>query len=117
MLYPSGSGCKIIVLFISSLEAETSTPNLRGFFNGYRLSQIVRNMARVLFGGSETSGTTNHNITAFNNVDDEIYLSINMPDVDYPSWICLDIETAIQFSKQLRKSIASAKLNTEEHGN
>ncbi len=69
-------------------------------------------MAKLKFGGSDLSETTTHYIEVYENHQDEIYIDIGTNiDLMSPSWIVLDIPTAIQFSKHLRKSIANAKNN------
>lgn len=69
-------------------------------------------MANILFQGAEDSVTQNHTaqVLPFKNL---IYLQINESQNDC-AIILLDIETAIQFSKQLRKTIAAVKSKTAE---
>lgn len=57
-----------------------------------------------------------NSIMVIANQFNEIYLGINEDGYDgiNEAWIVLDIETAIKFSKELRKQIAIAKSNQEE---
>ena len=57
-----------------------------------------------------------NSIMVIANKFNEIYLGINEDGYDgiNEAWIVLDIETAIKFSKELRKQIAIAKSNQEE---
>lgn len=67
-------------------------------------------MPKLKFVGSDLSKMTDHTIEVFNNTHNEIFIRIDVEEYDNPcGWIALDIDTAIQFSKQLRKSIANAK--------
>ena len=60
---------------------------------------------KLVFSGSFKSDTNDHTIVTFANVHNEIYFSIDMDG--YPTFfICLDKETAIKFSKELRKQIS-----------
>ena len=59
----------------------------------------------LVFSGSEKSGTENHKLKTFSNTENEIYLEVDI--IGYSnSFICLDRETAIKFSKELRKQIS-----------
>lgn len=62
---------------------------------------------KLTFYGSEKSNTTEHSLNCYSNASDEIFISIDM-DNDYPfaSFICLDKETAIKLSRELRKQIS-----------
>lgn len=57
------------------------------------------------FTGSDSSGTEESEMNVFNNDNNEIYISISVPWA-HNTFICLDRETAISLSKQLRKSIS-----------
>jgi hypothetical protein len=62
----------------------------------------------LVFHGSEKSQTTDYKLQVFANRNDEIFISID--DGSSPDgFICLDIQTAIKFSKELRKAISEAK--------
>lgn len=62
---------------------------------------------KLLFYGTEGSEKT---IECYANSDEELVISIqNEYDSNITSWVYLDRETAIRFSKELRKEIA--KLN------
>ena len=68
---------------------------------------------KTVFLGTESSGTEEHELQCFANTRNEIYISIdqcNMP----PSFICLDVLTAIKLSKTLRESINRIKNITNE---
>lgn len=64
-------------------------------------------MASIKFFGTELSKTNKTNISVEDTEKGCVYLEIE--DEDKVSWITLDLETAIYFSKQLRKSIALSK--------
>ena len=69
-------------------------------------------MANLKFGGSLESNTESHTLDVYKNDFDQIYLEINMGIDDgwtLPHYIVLDIDTAVQMAKQLRRSIAQAK--------
>lgn len=57
-------------------------------------------MVKLIFYGSEKSETDEEQLRCYCNINNEIYLSIN------EQFICLDKDTAIRFSKELRKQIA-----------
>lgn len=58
----------------------------------------------------ESSEKSEHNssLQCFANVNNEIFITIEA-DNDYPSFIVLDIPTAIRLQKELRKQIGLAK--------
>lgn len=60
----------------------------------------------LLFRGSENSKTNDHELECFDNKYNEVYISIKGYSSEF---IALDVETAVKFSKQLRKSIANIK--------
>lgn len=62
-------------------------------------------MVQLVFYGSEKSETDSVQLKAFCNTHDEIYIEIKSNDM-YSSCICLNKETAIKFSRELRKQIA-----------
>ena len=62
---------------------------------------------KKIFYGSHKSATTNHEIVVYNNTRNEIFIKIESPYGDV--CICLDVSTAIQFDKELRKSIGYIK--------
>lgn len=69
---------------------------------------------RKIFSSSEFSQSEN-SIEVLCNTHREIFIQIDSDsDSDMYSWVCLDVETAIQFSKELRKSIATAKNSSDE---
>ena len=73
-------------------------------------------MANLKFVGSNKSESKAHNLNVYVNDLNEIYIEIDMGDYNgwnLPNWISLDIDTAVQFAKQLRKSIAEAKDNDQ----
>ena len=60
---------------------------------------------RLSFHGSSKSETEEHSIVCYNNVNNEIYLALDMPDFE-TSFICLDRSTAIKLQKELKKQIS-----------
>ena len=60
----------------------------------------------LVFKGSEKSKTTEHELECFNNQHNEIFIAIKGYSDEF---IALDVQTAIKFSKQLRKSISNIK--------
>jgi hypothetical protein len=62
-------------------------------------------MVRLIFHGTHRSETNQNEISVFANVHDEIYLQVKQNDYQNIH-ICLDRETAIKLSKELRKQIA-----------
>jgi len=65
-------------------------------------------MANILlkFYGTEKSKTDEHSLVAFSNTNNEIYLSIEIPN-NYPSFICLDKSTAVRLVRELKKQIGN----------
>jgi hypothetical protein len=65
-------------------------------------------MANVLlkFYGTEQSKTEEHSLVAFSNTNNEIYLSVQIPN-NYPSFICLDKSTAVRLVRELKKQIGN----------
>jgi hypothetical protein len=64
-------------------------------------------MVKLLFYGSDKSETSEHSITCYCNIHHEIYIEISMGHNDFTRYcVCLDKETAIKLSKELRKQIA-----------
>ena len=59
----------------------------------------------LIFSGTELSTSTDHKLRSFSTTNNELYIEIEI-DGSYPSWISLDRETAIKFSKELRKQIS-----------
>jgi len=59
---------------------------------------------RLLFEGTEKSGTEDFTLEVFINNEDEIFIEVNMQDNDR-AHICLDKSTAIKFAKTLRAEI------------
>lgn len=62
-------------------------------------------MVQLIFYGSEKSETTEHELKCFCNTHNEIYIGLEMHQ-GMEHFICLNKETAIKFSKELRKQIA-----------
>ncbi len=60
---------------------------------------------RLSFHGSSKSETEEHSIVCYNNVNNEIYLALDMPDFE-TSFICLDRSTAIKLHRELKKQIS-----------
>jgi hypothetical protein len=59
----------------------------------------------LIFKGTIRSLTDQTELQVYHNVSNEIFIQIEDEDRP-PSWICLDKETAIKFSKELRKQIS-----------
>lgn len=91
-----------------------ASPEGSGFFNLIVIGnlQTVNIMARIKksFLSSELS-EMNNSIGVWCNIENEIYIRIDTGDdyVDVNSWVCLDVDTAIKFSKELRIAISQAK--------
>lgn len=67
----------------------------------------MANVRLKFYGNGESK---NHNLECFANTNRKIYIQIDMEDsVISPSWICLDVPTAIKLSKVLRQSINQIK--------
>ena len=62
-------------------------------------------MVQLIFYGSSRSETDEYELRCFYNTLNEIYIGIDTKS-EYETFICLDRETAIKFSKELRKQIA-----------
>lgn len=61
-----------------------------------------------MFYGSEESQTDENKLIAFANTENEIFISLtndNLVEV----FTCLDLDTAVQFSKELRRQISLIK--------
>ena len=59
---------------------------------------------RLIFYGSDSSNSDDHELTCFFNTKNEIYISIDTKD--FPeAFICLEKSTAIKFAKTLRTEI------------
>jgi len=63
---------------------------------------------KLLFSGSENSGSEEHTATCYANTSNEIYLEIDMPSFE-TSWICIDKSTAIKLHRELKKHISYLK--------
>jgi len=57
---------------------------------------------KLIFNGTEDSH--DHELQAFINTKNEIYISIDIDGLQ-TSWICLDKSTAIRFAKTIRTEI------------
>ena len=60
-------------------------------------------MVKLVFCGSKKSETHDVELVAYCNSNNEIFIEIAS---NYPAYIALDKQTAIKFSKELRKQIA-----------
>jgi hypothetical protein len=60
---------------------------------------------KLVFQGTEKSQTEEHQLITFANTNNEIYLSIDMPDWE-TSFICLDKSTAVKLVKELKLQIS-----------
>ena len=63
---------------------------------------------RLKFFGTENSKTEEISLECFANFDNEIYIEIESEGYP-PSYICLDVSTAIKLAKVLRSEINKAK--------
>lgn len=59
---------------------------------------------KITFKGTEKSETSEHELVAFANTNNEIYICLEM-DNNYPSFICLDKQTAVRLVRELKKEI------------
>jgi len=60
---------------------------------------------KLIFSGSENSGTEHHDLVCYLNANNEIYISIDMQNWE-PSFIALDKATAIKLHRELKKQIS-----------
>ena len=60
---------------------------------------------KLIFQGTSKSKTENHELQVFHNINNEIYISIELHD-NYPSFICFDKATAIKFHRELKKQFS-----------
>lgn len=60
---------------------------------------------KLLFNGTETNGTEEHQLVCYWNSSNEIFIKISMPNWE-DSFIALDKSTAIKFHKELKKQIS-----------
>jgi hypothetical protein len=60
---------------------------------------------KLVFQGTEQSKTEDHQLITFANTNNEIYLSLDMPDWE-TSFICLDKSTAVKLVKELKLQIS-----------
>lgn len=63
---------------------------------------------KLVFKGTVKSKTEEHELVAYSNVNNEIYMCIEM-DNNYPSFICLDKATAVKLVKELKLQISFLK--------
>lgn len=61
---------------------------------------------KLVFYGSEISGTDETELEVFANNKNELFIQIKGEDNYYPYFIALDRDTAIKFSKEIRKQIS-----------
>lgn len=66
----------------------------------------IMSRKRVLFFGSELSNSYEHTIECLCNDVNDIFIEIKDDDSGNSCFICLDYETAIEFSEMLRNEIA-----------
>ena len=60
----------------------------------------------LIFNGTEKSNTENTVLHIYQNVQNEITLSIKEEDVEHITFIAFDRETAIKLVKELKKQIS-----------
>lgn len=63
---------------------------------------------KILYCGTDESGSEKTTLSMFANCGNEIFIEIDTQD-SLSSWICLDRSTAIKLSKELRKEISYLK--------
>lgn len=61
---------------------------------------------KLLYCGTEKSGTETYTLTMYANANNEIFIGIDS-EGQQSSFICLDRSTAIKLSKELRKEISN----------
>lgn len=61
---------------------------------------------KLIFSGTKQSSTELTNLQVYANSNNELYIEINDNDVLPSCCICLDKETAIKLSKEIRKQIS-----------
>lgn len=61
---------------------------------------------KLEFYGTEQSKTEDYTLVAYSNVNNEIYISIDMGVVS-PNFICLDKPTAVRLVRELKKQIGN----------
>jgi hypothetical protein len=61
---------------------------------------------KINFYGTEKSETIEHSLVAYSNINNEIYISIDMPRF-VESFICLDKLTAVRLVRELKKEIGN----------
>lgn len=61
---------------------------------------------KLEFYGTEKSQTEDYTLVAYSNVNNEIYISIDMGDTT-PNFICLDKPTAVRLVRELKKQIGN----------
>lgn len=59
---------------------------------------------KLKFYGTTKSETEEHSLVAYSNINNEIYLCLDMKCYE-PSFICLDKSTAIRLVRELKKQI------------
>lgn len=67
---------------------------------------------KTVFLGTERSKTHKDELQLYANVYDEIFIAID--GVDEGMFICLDVDTAIKLSKQLKREIGFIKQNQKD---
>lgn len=65
---------------------------------------------KLVYYGTDESKTEDYNLVMYANSNNEIFISIDSEEKS-PSFICLDRSTAIKLSKELRKEIATLKID------
>lgn len=61
---------------------------------------------KILYFGTEATGTQDNKLSMYCNSTNEIFISIDS-EVNKHSFICLDRSTAIKLCKELRKEISN----------
>jgi hypothetical protein len=70
---------------------------------------------KLLFYGSERSKTSEHELTTYATISNELLIEIDCDKENeyYKGFIILDRETAIKFSKEIRKQISYLESEVE----
>lgn len=67
--------------------------------------------SKIVFYGTDESETERHELYAYGNSSDEIYIEVNDGSGEHLNmgFICLDIETAVSLVKNLKREIGLIK--------
>ena len=68
---------------------------------------------RKSFGGTSKSGTEDIDLKTFVNYFNELYISLQDDEHDYPIHICLDYDTAVAFLDEVQKCVSEMNRDSE----